>query len=1616
MKNINFKRQGIYIIITLLIAVGISLATVPVNAVTDTDIEQAIINGVAYLAGAQNADGSWGYYDKSAHTGLVLIKLQDRAYELGYSSPFDPSYPYSTNVINGWIFLFNNAYKRPINMQPAGNPDTNGNGYGIEWGPSSHEIYESGICLMALAASGTPSRPNEAGIDFDIDGTADTYKEVAQDVIDFLSWAQVESGSYRGGWRYTANDASSDNSISGYAVLGLAAAEAITARPGATPFACVVPNWVKTELNLWINYIQCKTAGPDYGGSGYAAPWSWVNLLKTGNLIFEMTFVGDLPTTPRFVDALSYIDLHWKDPCGTGTTTPGWGYNAYPAHYQAMYCLMKGLIYSGINFVDTDGDGFQDDSWYNQEPSASPAEDFASVLVAQQNADGSWPPAHWASSNPILNTAWALLTLEAIAPTPPADIVKIHPDHGYYPLGMQSQKTLYSISDMGQATGITTLEAYSLDATGTILTLAGSYNLPFHNLGAVGLALDDVHDQVFVTWESSGVIDVFDATNFNPIASIVTPGSNLAGIVVDTATNTLYVVDRYQTTIYMYNTATYAYLGTGTIGVGAIGLAYDSSRGHLYVTSSTNIVNVYNIAFTWVASYSVSPHIAAGIAVDYISDPAGAIFYTCENTGGPSGSTLCKYETSTGTLMTTGVYKPTGVTVDPQLGMVYVTRARTLQSIDVYDTNLNFRNRVNLPTNWFPTDLFIGEVRFDAGYLKPCSKITLIANPGWDIYWRYNWNGADYPDAADGDYFYNGEWWYLYDNLTDIHFDEECRHILYYFAKYGDEHGEIHKQTYYVDGTPPELNKQHPEHGYYPIDPPYVGYLKCNATITITADDIPGIPGSLCVSGVENIFWRYEFNRLSYPLPGEAGAVDGAVLGMLYDYTDPAILNYWWYYNITPASVEFHFEEECIHDLYYWAKDNVCNRGPIHHQTYYVDNTPPKITKTHPDPCYYPFNATAGIIKVGGRIILEAIDGGTYPCISGVEDIYYGFWYSGKWHPEDPFDEYCGNYNITMYKDGKWWYTYTHPIRFHEICKHTLMYWTKDNVCNTGPIHKQIYWVNDCQDVVWIDDNFGFTTPGFLHDHFVRKQLALDWLGPGGYAYVFDGVYYEDIILIDDIPCCDNTGITQMGEYGCFPIGESAVIVGSEHIFVDDVTIKYLEYTPNTNGSIVVYPDVSGTTLRCNKFRKECVSDAIGVKSLTSFSINAELNWWGVPNGPDGGLMDDGKTADGYGVKVIGDLVDVEPWIGIHAEIANPVGTFEVEVGTPIHFDSSESWAYTYGECCQEAELLPMQYEWNFDDGTYSHNKDPTHIYTSPGTYYVSLMVDAPGIPGLYANTMFDWDYVTIHAVLPDTPLTVSADGGNLGGYQTIVGEPVQLFGDAYCGDAEYLWHWDFGDDSTDSYLQNPTHIYETPGTFTATLMVTSGTEQASDTAEIQVYDIDELFVDISDGLTKVGVETMFSASIRGGTRPYSYLWDFGDGDTSTLSQPSHIYNSVGEYTMSVIVTDSRGISKSDSALLIVETETSIEPCEILSVSGGFGVNAIISTGTNPVHWMISVDGSVFIGGIGDGVLGSDLTERVNLPFTFGFGNVDITITANEITKEYSAFLFGPIFLNLQEI
>ncbi|MBI2854762.1 MAG: DUF4349 domain-containing protein [Chloroflexi bacterium] len=59
----------------------------------------------------------------------------------------------------------------------------------------------------------------------------------------------------------------------------------------------------------------------------------------------------------------------------------------------------------------------------------------------------------------------------------------------------------------------------------------------------------------------------------------------------------------------------------------------------------------------------------------------------------------------------------------------------------------------------------------------------------------------------------------------------------------------------------------------------------------------------------------------------------------------------------------------------------------------------------------------------------------------------------------------------------------------------------------------------------------------------------------------------------------------------------------------------------------------------------------------------------------------------------------------------------------------------------------------------------------------------------------------------------------------------------------------------------------------------------------------------------KTGVEIRFSDMTSGGEPPYTYEWSFGDGKTSELKNPIHEYADPGIYTVSLRITDSRGVS-----------------------------------------------------------------------------------------------------------
>jgi hypothetical protein len=394
------KRKTISIVMAAALLITMGLATtLPVGAATEEDIQTAIDKGIEYLVAQQDlGTGQFiGEYGELAETSFAVLKLLDRAYETG-KDPFQTDigapdyYMYHDNVVKGLDYIFLQA-------------GTYGLGTGICF-PMWSETYNTGIAMLAIAASQTPDRV-VVSANAVVNGL--TYQQVVQGCVDYFVFAQNPDGA----WRYWYTDEPSDNSNTGYATLGLR---------GAEEFGCTVPQAVKDNLSPWLDFIQDDVNGDtDDGGSWYTDGWSWVNLLKTGNLLFEFAYVGDTVGVGRVDDAVDYIERHWNDPNGD----PGWQDN-----YQAMYCLMKGFVAQNIEEIEVAGSPVD---WFDE---------IADHILATQNADGSWPWDYW--GGPLLATEWALLTLEKVAPPPPVIrvTVDVKPMSWPNPLNVKSKGVL----------------------------------------------------------------------------------------------------------------------------------------------------------------------------------------------------------------------------------------------------------------------------------------------------------------------------------------------------------------------------------------------------------------------------------------------------------------------------------------------------------------------------------------------------------------------------------------------------------------------------------------------------------------------------------------------------------------------------------------------------------------------------------------------------------------------------------------------------------------------------------------------------------------------------------------------------------------------------------------------------------------------------------------------------------------------------------------------------------------------------------------------------------------------------------------------------------------------
>ena len=179
-----------------------------------------------------------------------------------------------------------------------------------------------------------------------------------------------------------------------------------------------------------------------------------------------------------------------------------------------------------------------------------------------------------------------------------------------------------------------------------------------------------------------------------------------------------------------------------------------------------------------------------------------------------------------------------------------------------------------------------------------------------------------------------------------------------------------------------------------------------------------------------------------------------------------------------------------------------------------------------------------------------------------------------------------------------------------------------------------------------------------------------------------------------------------------------------------------------------------------------------------------------------------------------------------------------------------------------------ISWQWDFGDGENSSEQNPTHNYGEEGTYSVCLSVsDSCGnnqicksvsvCEPLNTDYLFNQNNLEVHF----SNLVNTADSA----------------------------YWDFGDGTT-SVEESPTHDYSSAGTYYACLY------------EFDVCgDIDTMCKEI----TVCGqLESNFNFTANGPSVQFNDLsensngrtWDFGDGITDTLKNPTHIYDLPGEY------------------------------------------------------------------------------------------------------------------------
>jgi len=280
-----------------------------------------------------------------------------------------------------------------------------------------------------------------------------------------------------------------------------------------------------------------------------------------------------------------------------------------------------------------------------------------------------------------------------------------------------------------------------------------------------------------------------------------------------------------------------------------------------------------------------------------------------------------------------------------------------------------------------------------------------------------------------------------------------------------------------------------------------------------------------------------------------------------------------------------------------------------------------------------------------------------------------------------------------------------------------------------------------------------------------------------------------------------------------------------------------------------------------------------------------------------------------------------------------------------------------------------LTYLWNFGDSTISTVTSPTHTFTTAGTYNVTLFTTSSN--GFTASVS---QQIIIQPI--PTPTFVAPINTNCAGESiTINNTTPSIVGSSYL--------WNFGNGSTSTLENPPAQTYNTNGSFTVSLTITTSAGCIGTTS-------------IPNFITISNVAPSFSADFEGGCSPLivqftdqsippsplntitSWSWDFGNGQTfNGQNPPAQLYSALGFYTVSLSVIAQSGC-----------TDTTVLN-NFISVGQINSINFTVDSDTNCIKTDFQFTSSVFVSPTNPG------STQINYSWDFNDGSLSASTDQN---------------------